>query len=316
MHGNPAFDRPQAVRQALSLGDVDDVFAHVVSRCGEQLHVLVAGQNQRPFELQHQRARGHQCHHVVALGDPRPELGGDGLGIRRHLVDGALLEERHAAAARIDDLGLDPVLGQHRARRHRHVRVAVIDEAGGVEHGLAAEGRRLLVERGHRLRSRASRRSCRWNFGSAARRSRPAIFSSTGRVSLFVVALAQLASGATSPASWPLRSVLASSRSARRTRPALRRNRAVAQHQVRKIEVEGVRRHVGALRHEAHVAERAGIDHLAEVGASDAHRARRVSDWSIRSKRRGKESQRLKQRRQPWQMSKTRRISASSLSGS
>ena len=30
-------------------------------------------------------------------------------------------------------------------------------------------------------------------------------------------------------------------------------------------------------------------------------------DWSIRSNRRGKESQRLKQRRQPWQMSKTRR---------
>src|ERR1700722_4315359 len=37
---------------------------------------------------------------------------------------------------------------------------------------------------------------------------------------------------------------------------------------------------------------------------------------SIRSNRRGKESQRLKQRRQPWQMSKTRRISASSFAGS
>ena len=41
-----------------------------------------------------------------------------------------------------------------------------------------------------------------------------------------------------------------------------------------------------------------------------------VSASSTRSKRRGKESQRLKQRRQPWQMSKTRRVSASSDVGS
>src|ERR1043166_828915 len=37
---------------------------------------------------------------------------------------------------------------------------------------------------------------------------------------------------------------------------------------------------------------------------------------SIRSNRRGKDSHRLKQRRQPWQMSKMRRISASSLASS
>ncbi len=37
---------------------------------------------------------------------------------------------------------------------------------------------------------------------------------------------------------------------------------------------------------------------------------------SIRSNRRGKDSHRLKQRRQVWQMSKTRRSSASSLSAS
>src|SRR5215475_13101206 len=41
-----------------------------------------------------------------------------------------------------------------------------------------------------------------------------------------------------------------------------------------------------------------------------------LADWSTRSNSRGKLSQRLKQRRQPWQMSKTRRISASSFSGS
>ena len=41
-----------------------------------------------------------------------------------------------------------------------------------------------------------------------------------------------------------------------------------------------------------------------------------VSDSSIRSKSRGNELQRLKQRRQPWQMSKTRRVSRSSASPS
>ena len=41
-----------------------------------------------------------------------------------------------------------------------------------------------------------------------------------------------------------------------------------------------------------------------------------VSDSSTRSNSRGNESQRLKQRRQLWQMSKTRRVSRSSASGS
>src|ERR1700687_653254 len=41
-----------------------------------------------------------------------------------------------------------------------------------------------------------------------------------------------------------------------------------------------------------------------------------LGEASTRSNNRGKLSQRLKQRRQPWQMSKTRRISASSFVGS
>ena len=42
-------------------------------------------------------------------------------------------------------------------------------------------------------------------------------------------------------------------------------DRAVAQHQVREIEFPFVRRHVGALGHEAHVAQGAGIDDLGEL---------------------------------------------------
>src|SRR5262249_29035330 len=41
--------------------------------------------------------------------------------------------------------------------------------------------------------------------------------------------------------------------------------RAMTQHQMRKIDVELMRRHVRALRHEAHVAERAGFDDLAVI---------------------------------------------------
>jgi hypothetical protein len=45
----------------------------------------------------------------------------------------------------------------------------------------------------------------------------------------------------------------------------LRFHGASAQHQMREIEIEGVRRHVRALGHEAHVAQRAGFDDLAEI---------------------------------------------------
>ena len=46
-------------------------------------------------------------------------------------------------------------------------------------------------------------------------------------------------------------------------------DRPGAQHQMRKIEVEFMRRHIGAFRHETHVAERAGIDDRLEVFAID-----------------------------------------------
>ena len=67
----------------------------------------------------------------------------------------------------------------------------------------------------------------------------------------------------------PLRSVLASSRSANFRLALLGLDRAVAQHQMREIEIEFMRRHIGTFRHEAHVAERAGIDDRLEVFAVD-----------------------------------------------
>jgi len=41
--------------------------------------------------------------------------------------------------------------------------------------------------------------------------------------------------------------------------------RPVPQHQMGKIEIEGMRRHVGALGHEAHVAQRAGFHDAREI---------------------------------------------------
>jgi hypothetical protein len=43
-------------------------------------------------------------------------------------------------------------------------------------------------------------------------------------------------------------------------------NRSITQHQVREIDIELVRWHIGALRHEAHVAERAGVGDLLKGG--------------------------------------------------
>src|SRR6185312_8141917 len=44
-----------------------------------------------------------------------------------------------------------------------------------------------------------------------------------------------------------------------------RLHRAMAQHQVREVEIPGVGRHIGTLGHEAHVAERAGLLDLGEA---------------------------------------------------
>jgi 2,4-dienoyl-CoA reductase-like NADH-dependent reductase (Old Yellow Enzyme family) len=42
-------------------------------------------------------------------------------------------------------------------------------------------------------------------------------------------------------------------------------DKAVPQHQVRKIQIEGMRRHIRAFGHEAHVAERAGFHDRLEI---------------------------------------------------
>jgi hypothetical protein len=93
-----------------------------------------------------------------------------------------------------------------------------------------------------------------------------------------------------------------------RRRAFLELDRLGAQHQVREIEVPGVRRHVRALRHVADVAQVALVDDLPVVLLVDAvHFHRRALVDEVEQV--GNALHRLTQRRQPWQMSKTRSIS-------
>ena len=118
----PARDRRQPWRQALLAGDGDHIFAEVEGGFRQKLDVGVAGQNQRPFEFQHQGARRDERDDVIALLDPRTHRLRDGLGRFRDLRDIALLQQGHAAAMRMQNLRFDSVFRQHGARRKPDVR--------------------------------------------------------------------------------------------------------------------------------------------------------------------------------------------------
>ena len=120
----------------------------------QALDIVVARYDQRPLELEHERAGRHECHDVVALFDPGLERDRGFLG---RLGDGgnvALLELRHAAAAWVDDFGLDAVLGEDVAggaspdagivvvRRNRSHTAPPCGPCAGAHRCLRAPGRR------------------------------------------------------------------------------------------------------------------------------------------------------------------------------
>ena len=171
--------------------------ADVEGRLGQFLDRRVVRHDQRPLELEHQRAGRHQRDDVVALVDTGTERRRDLVRRLGDLGEIAGLQLRHAAAAGIDDLGLDAVAGEHRARRLADARIVVVDETGGVEHRLAPGGRRVAVDRAAGCGGRALTKVRPLYFGRAALRSTSVTFSSSGRVSLLSRLLPQLASGAT-----------------------------------------------------------------------------------------------------------------------
>ncbi len=56
MRGDAALDRLEAGGETFLLRDVDDIFVDVARRGGEAHHVFVFGQDERPFEFEHQAA--------------------------------------------------------------------------------------------------------------------------------------------------------------------------------------------------------------------------------------------------------------------
>ena len=177
-------------------------------------------------------------------------------------------ELRHAAAAGIDDLRLDAVAGEHGLHRLADARVVVVDETGRVEHRLAPGGGRGRVDR-RRVAAGAHHKGAAVIFRQRGVAVDIGDLFEIGRVSRLSRSLPQFASGATKPRERAVAVGLAEFAARPAHAPFLVLDRAVAQHDMREIEIEFVRRHIGALRHEAHVAQRAGIGDLLVI--ADRH---------------------------------------------
>jgi hypothetical protein len=195
----------------------------------------------------------------VALLHPRQQFAGDLSGRRRDGFDVAQLELGHAAAGGMQHFGLDAVLRQDRARGGADVGGVEVHEASGVEHGLAlAVGGRGGVELGA-LAQGASLEG----FAGLQRQAR-AVMNARDlleRLACRDIALVGRPVGERGDErAEPARRVGVRKLALDEADAVLARlHRAMAQHQVRKVERPFVRRHVGALGHEAHVAERAGL---------------------------------------------------------
>ncbi len=268
MEGDAAVERRHAAGKSLLAGDVDDIFGKVEGRLGQPLDAFVLGQDERPFEFQHQRAGRHRRYNVIALVDVRHETRGDLFRRLGHFIDHALFELRHAAAGGMHDFRLDAVPGEHGERRHADRRVVIVAVAGGVEHGLARfRGRGLIARRrvGGGLRLKRLAGVCR-QFGVAID-ARDLLFEIAHRL---VVAARRPIDRARDQRRPFTVSIGVGERTIGGGHALLLRlDRAIAQDEMRKVDIEFMRRHIGALRHEAHVAERAGVHDFLEIRAGD-----------------------------------------------
>ena len=72
-------------------GNVDDIFAQIESGFRQLLDIGIAGQDQRPFEFQHQGTGRNQSDDAIAFVDPGTHRLRHDLGSFRDLRDIALL---------------------------------------------------------------------------------------------------------------------------------------------------------------------------------------------------------------------------------
>ena len=268
VHRNAAADRREPRCETFLLGDVHHVFGDVVARLGQCLDAAVVGQNQRPFRFEHQRAGRHERNHIIAPGNPDPEFGRDVARAVGNLGDLALFEQRHAAAAGIDDLGFHTVQSQHRARGHADCGVVVVAVAGRVDHRLAAKTGRIPVDLERRAGG-AHFKGLALEFRQGGIGVQPGELreqragQGIGRIRRPV------GDGGCEGGELRIAVHLCEFGVSRGDFPLRRLDGAVAQHQMREVKIETMGRHIGTFCHIAHVTQRAGIDDGPKIGALD-----------------------------------------------
>ena len=276
------------------------------------------GEHQRQLLLEHEHAGGNRRDDVVAVIDERLELRDVEVLVLLHRLEIAELELGHAAALFLaHHLHRNAVVLEHDGQVFGHVRLVAVAVTGDEQRDLAARfvGRRDLrglaglaarpLRAGVRMKLRDRRR------GVDAERGLQQLAARLGAVHrVDDLGNHGNAGDAAEPARVRQQFV------AERVLALAMLHVLGAQHQVREVDVPGMRRHVRTLRHEAHVTQVTVIDDLPVDLLVDAVELERGRLASIASKSVGNELHRLKQRRQPWQMSKTRSSSFSSAASS
>ena len=90
-----------------------NIFGGVRGRARQLFDAIMTGQDQRPFEFQHQRARRGQRHNVIAVVDPPAQLRRNFFRASGDGGDVTQFQLRHAAAARVGGSDRDPGLRQN-----------------------------------------------------------------------------------------------------------------------------------------------------------------------------------------------------------
>ena len=183
----------------------------------------------------------------------------------RDRLEIAELQLRHAAAAleRGDRHG-DAVVLEDRGQILAQVRLVAVAVAGGEQHDLAAASRPPAcaasagcVRRGVPLAIRA----CCGTSGTGASGCTPSVLSSSLRPTAVLLTALTISATTGMPAMLPTAIRRAQNLVAQRATGCVAElERLGAQHQVRKVDVPRMRRHVRTLRHVAHVAQVAVVD--------------------------------------------------------
>jgi hypothetical protein len=266
----------------------DEVFERVEHRAGDDLHIVIVGEQQRQFLLEHQRARR----------DRSQDRAAGARGGRQHRDVPALqrldarevadLELRHAAAHLLLDQHVRHLrVGEQPDEVVTDARLVVVDVARGEDRDLArrafavADGPlQRRPDRRAEARRRVRRQPCLLGDAEHALHHLAHRRGRIGRVDrLHDDGDRRQPADGVGARQQPI---------ARRQRLVAEPLRLRAQHQVGEVDVPWMRRNVRAFRHVADVAQVALVDHFPVVGLRDAvdfHRLAVVDEIEQRRKR-------------------------------